>query len=57
MPELSKLAHVAYEKMFRDRLADFPNSPDFVVRIKDEGKLWRHELRHNAESAFWPLVW
>lgn len=55
---MSELARVAYEKMFPDRLADFPHSPGYIhFRIKDHGKLWRHELRHDAESAFWMLVW
>jgi hypothetical protein len=57
VPELSELARVTYEKMFPDRLVHFPNSPDCTVTIKDNERIWRHELRHDAESAFWLLVW
>ena len=54
VPELSDLAH---GKMFLDHLANFQKSPGHIVDIEDDGKPFHHELRHNAESAFWMLAW
>jgi hypothetical protein len=62
VPELSQKAHV-YEDVFPDRLTRFqqgPGSPnDHIVTIgaHPDSSSWRHELRHDAESAFWLLVW
>jgi hypothetical protein len=59
VPELSPKAHV-YEKVFGDRLKRFQHSSNrHMVDIKSPPDLsqWRHELRHDAESAFWLLLW
>jgi hypothetical protein len=62
VPELSQKAHV-YEVVFPDRLTRFQrsqgSSDDHIVKISAPPDLssWRHELRHDAESAFWLLVW
>ena len=62
VPELSERAHV-YGDVFPDRLTRFQHSPGSPNRhMVDIGALpdsssWRHELRHDAESAFWLLVW
>ena len=62
VPELSQKAHV-YGDVFPDRLTRFqcsPGSPDdHIVRVGARPDLssWRHELRHDAESVFWLLVW
>ena len=62
VPELSQKAHV-YGDVFPDRLTRFRQSPGSPNRhIVDVGappdsSSWRHELRHDAESAFWLLVW
>ena len=59
MPELSQKAHV-YGDVFPDRLTRFQCSPDHhIVRVgaHPDSSSWRHELRHDAESAFWLLVW
>jgi len=60
MPELSNMALNAYEQVFPDRLARFRQSPNkhFVeIKASADPSSWRHELRHDAESAFWLLVW
>jgi hypothetical protein len=56
MPESSS---EVYRKVFPDRLVKFPTSESFPVKInlRDDKKLWRHELYHDAESVFWLLVW
>jgi len=62
VPELSQRARV-YGDVFPDRLTRFqhsPNSPDdHLVRIgvPPNPNSWRHKLHHDAESAFWLLVW
>ncbi|KAF8804271.1 hypothetical protein BYT27DRAFT_7107756 [Phlegmacium glaucopus] len=60
MPELSDAACGAYAKAFPNRVSQFSTSPEnHVVRIPpySDTTSWRHELRHDAESAFWLLVW
>jgi hypothetical protein len=62
VPELSQKAHV-YRDVLPDRLTRFQQSPGRPNRhMVDIGappnsSPWRHELRHDAESAFWLLVW
>ena len=62
VPELSQKAQ-AYRDVFPDRLKRFQNSPGSPNRhIVDIGappnsSSWHHELRHDAESVFWLLVW
>ena len=62
MPELSQKAHV-YGDIFPDRLTRFQHSPGSPNRhmvdigVLPDSSSWRHELRHDAESAFWLLVW
>ena len=62
VPELSQKAHV-YGDVFPDRLSRFqcsPGSPDdHIVKVggHPDSSSWRHELRHDAESVFWLLVW
>ena len=62
VPELSQKAYL-YGDVFPDRLTHFqhsPGSPDnHIVRIgaPPDPDSWGHELRHDAESAFWLLVW
>ena len=57
VPELSQKAHV-YGDVFPDRLTRFqcsPGSPDdHIARVgaHPDSSSWRHELRHDAESAF-----
>ena len=59
VPELSQKAQV-YGDVFSDRLTRFQQSPGspnrHIVRVgaPPDSSLWRHELHHNAESAFWP---
>ena len=62
VPELSQKAQV-YGDVFPERLTRFQQSPgspdDHIVRVgthPDSSSL-RHELHHDAESAFWLLVW
>ena len=62
VPELSQKAHM-YEDIFPNRLSRFQQSRgspnDYIVRIgaPPNSSSQRHELRHDAESAFWLLVW
>jgi hypothetical protein len=51
-----------YAEVHPDRVKKFPNSVDeipFTRQIVDKSrksnKPWRHELQHDAESAFWLL--
>ena len=58
MPELLPLAREAYERVFPDRLDRFPCDDGHTVTIGDTSDVvWHHELWHDAESAFWLLVW
>jgi len=71
LPRLSPDAHQAYEEHLPERLESFPQPPeedqDFVsltipgnVNTSVDylrGLPWSHELRHDAESVFWLLVW
>ena len=60
MPELLPEARKAYEQVFPERITCFQCSPELhIVNIPASSNLssWRHELRHDAESAFWVLVW
>ena len=62
VPELSQKAYV-YGDVFPDRLTRFHHSPGSPSRhVVDIDALpdltsWHHELHHDAESAFWLLVW
>ena len=62
VPELSLKAHV-YGDVFPDRLRRFQHSPGNLnlhmvdIAAPPDSFSWRHELRHDAESAFWLLVW
>jgi hypothetical protein len=62
VPELSQRAR-NYGEVFPDRLTRFQHSsgsPDrHVVDIgaPPDSSSWRHKLHHDAESAFWLLVW
>jgi len=70
LPRLSDDAHQAYEEHLLERLQSFPQPPEnqdlaslMVPRDVDmsvdglRGLPWTHELRHDAESVFWLLVW
>ena len=70
LPRLSDDAHQAYKEHLLERLQSFPQPPenqDFVSLMipRDvdmsvdglRGLPWTHELRHDAESVFWLLVW
>jgi hypothetical protein len=68
LPRLSEEAHQAYQEHLPKRLLSFPQPLDdkvisFTIQganisEDDLGKLpWTHELRHDAESVFWLLVW
>lgn len=56
--ELSQKANM-YDDIFPNRLSRFQRSPGdrHMVDIGAPPNSWRHELRHDAESAFWLLVW
>ena len=62
VPELSQKAHV-YGDVFPARLTRFQHSPGSPNRhtvdidAPPDPSSWHHELRHDAESAFWLLVW
>ena len=59
VPQLSQMAH-AYGKFFPDRLTRFqPSSVRYVTEIGNDltSSPQRHELRHDAESTFWLLLW
>lgn len=58
IPAVSKLARKAYEEVLQDRLERFPatGEPHIVVISSENPASWSHELRHDAESAFWLLV-
>ena len=62
VPELSEKACV-YRDVYPDRLIRFRHSPGSPNRhtvdidAPPNPSSWRHELRHDAESAFWLLVW
>jgi len=59
IPDLSQQALAAYGKNFPERLIRFKPSPRHIVTIKshiDPSPL-SHELRHDAESAFWLLLY
>ena len=69
LPMLSPEAQKVYEQVFPERLKQFPQpSVDqndhlcLLTKPELEDKhldrlLWSHTLRHDAESAFWLLVW
>ena len=57
LPRLERPALAVYSTLLPDRLKEFPQPQKNQVRrrlkIPDE----THELRHDAESVFWLLVW
>ena len=68
LPRLSLAALKAYETHLPDRLQKFPQpqvNQDGCAAKTTKGKdieslrslPWSHELRHDAESVFWLLVW
>ena len=59
IPELSQQACAAYGKNYPERLVRFNPGPPHAVRIKGSinPSSLRHELRHDAESAFWLLLY
>ena len=59
IPELSQQARAAYRENYPERLVRFNPSSRHTVRIKGPIDLsaFRHELRHDAESAFWLLLY
>ena len=62
VPELSQKAQ-AYRDVFPDRLKRFqnssgsPNGHIVYMGAPPNSSSWHHELRHDAESVFWLLVW
>ena len=62
-PELSSKIHSKYKQVHPDRLDKFPHNPQpsyleiDATMINDNKRTFRHELHHDAESAFWLLVW
>ncbi|KIM22938.1 hypothetical protein M408DRAFT_332617 [Serendipita vermifera MAFF 305830] len=61
MPDLSEAARPLYMKVLSDRVKRFPSRPtlDIILRTTQEAadREWFHQLRHDAESAFWLLLW
>ena len=62
LPQLSDEAHKVYKEILPDRLKQFPQPSEHqetFTRKCPTGKQpkWFHELRHDAESAFWLLIW
>jgi hypothetical protein len=58
MPDLTEKARPLYMAIWRDRLEQFPPRPDDAYILKDGAdRKWLHELRHDAESVFWLLLW
>jgi len=68
LPRLSKEAHQIYGAVFPERLDQFPQplvhqttysrAHTTEINLEYLKQLpWSHELRHDAESAFWLLVW
>ena len=68
LPRLSDEAHQYYDVALQSRLASFPqpstHQQRFVRQHREwidfdyiETLRWSHALRHDAESAFWLLVW
>ena len=68
LPCLSGPAHAIYSKLLPERLERFPQpvADQAANGISIPGKIdkeslcllpWTHELRHDAESCFWLLVW
>ena len=62
LPRLSEKAHRVYKEILPDRLEQFPQPSEHQERFTrmcstGEQPRWSHELRHDAESAFWLLVW
>lgn len=58
MPTLSPEPHERYKTVLPDRWDRFPPTKAQIVnyQLKDK-RTWRHELRHDAESVLWLLVW
>ena len=68
LPCLSGPAHAIYSKHLPERLERFPQPVDDQAAncVAISGEIdrdslcslpWTHELRHDAESSFWLLVW
>jgi hypothetical protein len=63
LPQLGKKAHAVYNEMLSDRLHRFPQPLAHQERYQCSREVmgdkhnWFHELRHDAESVFWLLVW
>lgn len=62
LPRLSEKAHRVYKEILPDRLKQFPQPSEHQETFtrkcsRSEQPNWSHELRHDAESAFWLLVW
>ena len=60
MPELLPEAHKAYGQVFPECIAHFQCGPEQdMVKIPafSNPSAWCHDLCHDAESAFWVLVW
>ncbi|KIM22937.1 hypothetical protein M408DRAFT_28288 [Serendipita vermifera MAFF 305830] len=61
MPDLSEAARPRYMKVLSDRVKRFPSRPtlDIILRTTQEAadREWFHQLRHDAESVFWLLLW
>ncbi|PPQ88346.1 hypothetical protein CVT26_013159, partial [Gymnopilus dilepis] len=57
IPQLRGKSGGMYERKFPDRVNAFQNAKQAeTVKAVSEAK-WRHSLYHDAESAFWLLVW
>jgi hypothetical protein len=58
MPDLVAGAE-RYKRVRKVRFDRFPARPDDVLIFEHTkaNKVWYHELRHDAESCFWLLVW
>lgn len=60
MPDLIPEALERYKNILKKRWEQFPARPDEALVIKKSPEVtrdWYHELRHDAESCFWLLVW
>ena len=62
LPRLSEEAHTVYKEILINRLEQLPQPSEHQETFTrkcptGEQPTWSHELRHDAESAFWLLVW
>jgi hypothetical protein len=69
MPDLTEAARPLYEAIWPTRLEQFPPRPDDIFPPRPDNicilketkeaadREWFHELRRDAESVFWLLLW